>query len=235
MTRRPDDAGAKSSPHLEIETVSTKTRLLSRLAFVAALLVTVAGCHGVEPVVEFEDGDKFALLPLAEQRLGFFESPIGAQIVDKALEDIEEEIGDLTEIVPSEKLYGLFDDENIDPTRKDPKAIAEHLGANVYAVGRLTKWQLKDPGAINMLHGVCEIDLQIFRRSKQGDTQKLVWRGFVRAQFPDDWGNDFGSTSVSVTEDQVRAGLIRLAGKELGKKFYEWEPPEPGESSKHPY
>ncbi len=204
------------------------TRLqLARIGLLAAFLTTTPGCgslfhQGVEAVVEFEDDDTLLILPLRERTLGYFQSPLGAEISDVAIEHVEamaEEEG--IQVVPSSRIYALFDDG--DPAQLAPYQLAEKIGCDLYAVGQISVFRLRDPGAVNLLHGTLVIDMEIWRRALlEGTPDKRVWVGRVKAQYPSDWGNDYGAAFIS--EDRIRRNLVILGGRNLARKFFEHDP-----------
>lgn len=199
---------------------------LTHIGLVATLLATTPGCgslfhQGVESVVEFEDDDTLLILPLRERTLGYFQSPLGAEIADIAISHVEAKAdAEGIQVVPSSRIYALFDDG--DPSLLAPYQVAEKIGCNLYATGQISTFRLRDPGSVNLLHGTLVIDMEIWRRGIEGATDKRVWTGRVTAQYPSDWGNDYGGAFLN--EEQVRRNLVLLGGRNMARKFFEHDP-----------
>ncbi len=188
------------------------------LALAGATLALVgAGCHGNPPVIDLED-EFVAFIPLKERTLGHFESRLGHEIADAAIGHVQTQAADMLRVIGAEEIYDLFEIYE-DPSKEPPEKIAEKLGAEVYALGEIREWRYRDPGSINLSRGTAKIHLEVWRRAPK----RLIWSGVVEANYPEAYGTEYGR--IFVADEDIRDGLIAVTGRNIARKFYDYDDP----------
>jgi len=209
-----------------------RTLTIALLAFAASM----SGCSSYDIEAKFEvDDGRVAILPVRDPEFrGTFSSPRGRQIAIRASEVLAREYGESAIVHPSKYLesfiemdrrwlkasmYGAADVE--DPSEMSVQAVADKIGTEFILIAEIQPggWRIKQPGAVNFLQGSAMLKAKFY--DNRGKEVKLIGTERIRIRYPVKFDEQEGLSTMSVSEDQIENGLVRVSGRYLAELFYD--------------
>lgn len=218
----------------------SRCRLLL-FAILPALTLMASGCTTFDVDAQYElDDEKLAIVPIHDPSFGggYFGSPRGQKMARYASETLANEYSADNVVFPEEWMDRFsrmqekwfkqswrdqLQSDNVDPGDLTEQEIADKItNADLVMFGNIlpeTGWQTRDPKSMNFVRGRSILKLRLYDR--RGLKLKLIKTFTVKGRYPFDFNNQDGVSSMTMTEDEIEDGLIKVTGRYIAELFYE--------------